>query len=277
VSFFVIPAPYQVRGGNDKWNRENDEVISMLPWIESQTYNLGPLVLHTWGTFVAAGFIVGTIIASRRAKKLGLASQHVWDMAFWIFIAAMIGSRAFHVLFYEPAYYVSHPWEALDPRAPGYAIIGGFLSAAAVFTWYVRRHALSWIEYADALIWGLPVGCGIGRIGCFLIHDHPGTLTHFMLGVKYPDGQVRHDLGLYLSLLGFAIAILFVALDRRKRHAGFWFGLFLLVDGVSRFLLDFLRVIDRRVLGLTPTQWILIGTAGIGGWLVLRGRQAVQS
>ena len=176
----------------------------MLPFIGAQTISLGGLTIQVWGTFVAAGFFLGAWIAARRARSKGLSSDHVWTMAGWMFIAAMVGARAFHVLVYEPGYYLAHPWEALDPRLPGYAMTGGFLGAAAVFFWYVHRYALSWVAYADTLIWGLPWGCGVGRIGCFLIHDHPGTLSNGLLSVRYPDGQSRHDLGLYLSLVGFA-------------------------------------------------------------------------
>ncbi|OGL79043.1 hypothetical protein A3E39_02240 [Candidatus Uhrbacteria bacterium RIFCSPHIGHO2_12_FULL_60_25] len=248
----------------------------MIPWIESHTYAIGPVVLQTWGTFVAAGFLVATYVAARRATSRGLDPKHVWDVAFWIFIAAFVGSRVFHVLFYDPAYYAQHPLDAIDPRKPGYAIMGGFLAAAAVFTFYVRRKGLDWMQYADTLIWGVPWGCGIGRIGCFLIHDHPGTLTSFALGVKYPDGQTRHDLGLYLSIFGFLVGIAFLLLDRKKRQIGFFFGAFLVIDGVGRFLLDFLRIVDRRVFGLTPTQWVLLGTVAIGVW-VLRARRVLQS
>lgn len=246
----------------------------MIPWIESHTYQIGPIVLQTWGTFVAAGFLLGAWIAARRARAKGLDPKIVWDMVFWIFIAAFIGARLFHVLFYDPGYYLAHPWEAIDPRAPGYAIMGGFLGAAVAFGINVRCKGLDLLSYADTLIWGLPWGCGVGRIGCFLIHDHPGTLTSFVLGVEHPDGKVRHDLGLYLSLFGFAIGICFVLLDRRKRQAGFYAGLFLIIYGIGRFLLDFLRIVDRRILGFTPTQWVLFVFVALGIAFFLRRRSS---
>lgn len=248
----------------------------MIPWIVSHTYQIGPLTLQTWGTFVAAGFLLGGWMAARRAKKMGLDPRMIWDMVFWILIASFIGARLFHVLFYEPAYYLGHPLEALDPRTPGFAIMGGFIGAALAVWFVVRRHGLSFLAYADTLAWGLPWGCGVGRIGCFLIHDHPGTLTSFALGVKYPDGTVRHDLGLYLSLFGFALGVLFIVLGRKTRRAGFFIGMFAVVYGIVRFLLDFLRIIDQRVLWLTPTQWLLIPLVVLGIWL-LRGRHRVDA
>lgn len=238
----------------------------MIPYFGAETVSLfGLISIKVWGTFVALGYGVATWVAWRRAQRFGLSPDHVLALAAWIFFAAMVGARLFHVFAYEPAFFLVHPWQALDPRAPGYAITGGFLAAALVFSAYVKRHRLDWLAYADTLAWGIPWGCGIGRIGCFLIHDHPGTLTHFALGIRYPDGQVRHDLGLYLSLVGFAAAGLFAWLGRKPRPPGFWIALFFMIEGLSRFFLDFLRVADARFLFLTPAQWVGLAFLSAGG------------
>ncbi len=229
----------------------------MIPFFESHQYFLGPLRLQTWGTFVAIGFLAGTFIASRRASKKGLDPAVVWDLAFWAFLSAMVGSRLFHVIFYEPVYYLAHPLEIINPLAPGYAIFGGFAGAASAVWFFAKRKGLDFLAYADIMAWGLPWGCGIGRIGCFLIHDHPGTLTSFVGAVKYPGGS-RHDLGLYLSVFGFVLGLVFLLLDRKPRRKGFWVVAFLVAESLSRFFLDFLRVADTRYGPLTPTQWTVI-------------------
>lgn len=244
----------------------------MIPFFGAETISVfGLFSVRVWGTLVALGYGLGTWVAYRRAKTKGLNGDHVLTIAAWMFFAAMIGARFFHVFVYEPGYYFAHPLEAIDLRLPGYAITGGFLGAASVFFVYAKRYKLDWMAYADTLAWGLPWGCGVGRIGCFLIHDHPGTLTHFVLGVKYPNGVVRHDLGLYLSIVGFVAGILFLLLDRKPRPPGFWAAMFLLIDGASRFFLDFLRIVDTRYIGLTPAQWagalfVVIGLSWLG-WM----------
>ncbi len=244
----------------------------MIPWIESHTIQLGPITLQTWGTLVATGYLVGTVVAARKAKERGLDPKVIWDLAFWLFIAAFVGSRLFHVLFYQPGYYLQHPLEAFDPRRPGYAIFGGFAACGLVFWAYVRKKKLDFMAYADTLAWGIPWGCGIGRIGCFLIHDHPGTLSDFALAVKYPDGHSRHDLGLYLSITGFTIGVLFLILARKPRGPGFWFGMLMALDGIARLWLDFYRTVDIRYFGLTPTQWATFPLIATGVWLVWQSR-----
>lgn len=247
----------------------------MIPYFASTTYHILGIPLQTWGTFLAAGFGLGAWMAARRAKEKGLDPERVWDLAFWIFLAAFLGSRLFHVLFYDPGHYLAHPLDAINPALPGYAMFGGFLGAAAAFFWKVKKHALDWAAYADALVWGLPWGCGVGRIGCFLIHDHPGTLTSFVLAVRYPDGQTRHDLGWYLSLIGFATGLLFLWLNRKPRAPAFWFGLYMAIEGVVRFGLDFLRIADVRYAGLTPTQFLAVPLCVVGLWLVRRSALGV--
>ncbi len=245
----------------------------MIPWIESHTFQILGITFQTWGTFVALGFALGAYIAWRRAKEKGLDANRVLDLAFWIFIAAFIGARAFHVLFYDPAHYLAQPLDAINPWLPGFSMFGGFLGAAVAFFWSMRRHKLDWISYADTLVWGLPWGCGVGRIGCFLIHDHPGTLTNSILGVRYPDGEVRYDHGLYLSLIGFATGILFLWLNRKQRHPGFWLGAYMVIEGITRFVLDFYRTVDATYFGLTPTQYLAVPMFGFGMWLVTRQKE----
>src|SRR3989338_4760091 len=87
------------------------------------------------------------------------------------------------------------------------------------------------------------LGWGIGRIGCFLTHLHPGKLTNFFLAVNYPGGA-RFDLGLYESIIGFALfavsAVMFKRLVKKR-----WGDVALYsaaTYAVIRFFLDFLRV-----------------------------------
>lgn len=253
----------------------------MIPWIESHVIVFGPLNIRTWGLFVAMGFIVATTIAGRRAKAKGLDPKIVWDAAFWIFGAAIVGSRLFHVLFYQPLYYVRNPLAVLDPTAPGYAILGGIIGGVIAGLFYIRRKKGDVLKYADVVAWALPWGFGIGRIGCFLIHDHPGTLTHSLLGVRYPEGVIRHDLGLDLSLFGFGLGLAFLIVQAVGKRSfaswmnapGFWAGLFLVADGIGRFALDFLRIGETRWGPLTPTQWVLLASVAFGVWLMNRARR----
>lgn len=237
----------------------------MMPYIGATVVKLGPIPIQVWGFFVAGGIVAGTWLSARFARRQQLDPDMIWRGASWIVIAAFVGARILHVMAYEPAYYWQHPLESLMFWHGGFSVMGGFLGAIAGFALFVRAYTLDWIRYSDAFIYGLPLGLGCGRIGCYLIHDHPGTATDFFLGVRHPDGQTRHELGLYDALQVFPLAVVYAFLARRQRPPLYFARLFLVWYGIARFLLDFLRLVDTKYAGLTPGQYggLLMVAAGI--------------
>lgn len=247
----------------------------MIPYFELHSIPVGSINIQVWGTLVAAGFLFGGWIAARFAEKRGLKGAVLWDMAFWVFIAAFVGARLFHAIFYEPQHFIEHPIDLINPMLPGFAMWGGLAGAAAAFIGYCRLKKIDWVAYGDAGAYGLPWGIFIGRMGCFLIHDHPGTLSNFVLAVGYPGGA-RHDLGLYLSLGGLVTGLIFLLLGRRPRARGFFIGAFFAAESIIRLGTDFLRAVDARYAGLTPTQWLAIPLLGFSLWLVWTRRARLE-
>lgn len=241
----------------------------MIPYFEFTTIPLGPITLQVWGLLVALGILAGAWAAARMAVRRGQNPQIIWDLTGWVTIGAFVMARVFMVL-YEPGYYLNDPLEFFRVWHGGFSVMGGFLGATIAGIWFLRRKQVDVHAYADTAIFGLPLGLFIGRIGCFLIHDHPGTLTDFALGVKYPDG-VRHDHGLYLSINGLVLFLLFLWLARKNAKTGTYIVTFLIWYGTVRFFLDFLRatngpIVDTRYLSLTPAQYAAILMVGGGVW-----------
>jgi phosphatidylglycerol---prolipoprotein diacylglyceryl transferase len=236
----------------------------MIPYFSLTEIPLGPITLHVWGLLLAIGFVVGSFAAGWVAKRRGLKTGIVYDLVPWLAIASMVGGRLGHVLFYEPAYFVAHPAEIFAIWHGGLSVFGGIFACIAVSIFYLHKKRVDLHSYADVLIFGLPFGKIFGRLGCFLIHDHPGTLTHTVLGVKYSNGEVRHDLGLYLALNAFLMSLFFIFLARRPRRQGIYIVAFSLWYGTARFFLDFLRIVDVRYGGLTPGQYFSIALVFFG-------------
>ncbi len=243
----------------------------MIPYIQFTVFSIGPIPLQVWGFMVALGIFAGTFVATRMARKRGQDESIIWDVAFWSVIGAFLVARLFHV-FYEPVFYFAKPLEIFQIWHGGFSVMGGFLGAAIFGVLYLRKKQVDVMAYVDTTIFGLPLGLGIGRIGCFLIHDHPGTLTNFVLGVRYPDG-IRHDHGLYLSLNGFLLFLVFLWLARKNATHGTYLMVFLLWYGVVRFILDFFRatdgtIVDVRYGALTPAQYSSLVMIAGGIWLI---------
>jgi phosphatidylglycerol:prolipoprotein diacylglycerol transferase len=244
----------------------------VIPYLEWKTFAIGPLTLQVWGLFAAIGVILGALFARGEAKRRGLDADKIETLAIWTVFLAFLGARLFHVIFYEPAFYFSHPLEILSVWKGGLSSFGGFFGAFIAFLWKGRAFGLQFLKTADVLVPAAALGLGCGRVGCFLIHDHPGTLAYGAgkwLAVSYSDGA-RYDLGLLLGVLDFLLFVAFLALSRKPRRDGFHFAWMLIVYAPVRFGLDFLRTVDSRYAGLTPGQYGSILLFFTGLFVMLR-------
>lgn len=113
----------------------------MIPSWYAVQFHLGPIPVNVWGLFVAAGFLIGTWLAARNAPRYGFAAKDVVDFAVWVIVAGMLGARIGHVVLYEPAYYLAHPWDMLRMWEGGLSSFGGFAGAIIAAIWFVHtRH-----------------------------------------------------------------------------------------------------------------------------------------
>ncbi len=251
----------------------------MIPYFQFTSITLGPVTIHVWGLLVALGVIAGAWAAARLARERNQDEKLVWDAVLWIIVGAMVGGRLMHVV-YDPGVYLENPIELLHVWHGGLSVMGGFLGASLVGVWYLRKKKVSVREYADTLLFGLPLGLFVGRIGCFLIHDHPGALTDVFFAVQYPGGA-RLDHGMLLSINGLVLFLVFLWLRKRQVAYGVYTTVFLIWYGAVRFALDFFRatdgaIVDTRYLGLTPAQYVSIAMVVWGVWLWKKQRKTVE-
>ncbi len=245
----------------------------MIPFLQWTTIELGPLTIQVWGLFVALGIAAGLGVAVWATKQRGLKADVMMDVGFWIIVGAMLVARLFYVVT-EWSQFGSDPIEILRVWHGGLSMSGGLLGAALAGWLRLRmRHEPVW-PYVEMAAFGLPLGIWLGRLGCFFIFDHPGSPTNFVLGQLYRDGIVRHNHGLYLSIDGFLLTLLFAWLWHRqpRRPVGFYIMLYLLWDGIVRLVLDVWRAhdlvgSDSRWLGLTAAQYIALAMLAVAARL----------
>ena len=256
----------------------------MLPYFEQPVWQIGPLAIHGFGVAVAVAAWFGLTIVQQRFARLGLDPLLGQRLGGWMLFGGILGAHLFAVLFYFPHKLRNDPWLILrvweDISSFG-GLLGGLAAALLFFATRARdvdRH--SRLAYLDAIAFVFPAALAIGRFGCVLAHDHPGTVTTFPLAIslrtdaalEYLGGVYRaaglalpeaaptmgfHDLGLYEFLfLSLAVVPLFVRWNRRNRPAGFYLVAFAALYLPVRFGFDMLRVGDVRYIGLTPAQWV---------------------
>ncbi len=239
----------------------------MIPYIEWLTFSFGPLTIQVWGFFVAWGFLFGIVLARFRYRiiveyKKSDTNQDIdwiWDLGAWILIGSLIGARLGHVFFYAWPYFSNHLSEIIHIWDGGMASYGGFIGSIVAFWALYKIHKIDLWHTIDALLWAFPFGMIIGRIGCTLIHDHPGKLTSSIFGVQYAGGA-RFDLGLLEILALLPLTIVFFAWRNRNFKEPVITVVALIYYGIIRFFLDFLRatdipMADSRYAGLTPAQY----------------------
>jgi len=247
----------------------------MLPYFELIDIHIGTWVIRIWGVFVSLSFVVGLWLALREARRRQLATEPMIDLTIWVIIAAMIGSRIFYIL-NEWDLYRANIIGWFEIWDGGMAMYGGLLGGAAAAWIFLRYKKLATAAYFDLLAYVLPLAIAVGRLGCFLIHDHLGRLTAFPLGVKLVDGTIRHDLALYEILFGILLFVVFMWWRRRQLPAGLMTAVFIMAYGGFRFFFDFLRASDVPLadptvwLGWHPSQYVaVISLLLSAGWVFI--------
>jgi phosphatidylglycerol:prolipoprotein diacylglycerol transferase len=274
----------------------------------------GPLTLplHTYGLMIAVGFLAGVTAAQRAARRSGLDAERVGDLAFYILLAALVGSRLYFIAVNwrdylgESAFLSFHGlrlprvlalWEG------GLVFYGGFIAAALAAFVYLRRHRMAFLPYADALIPAVALGHFFGRLGCFaagccwgaVSNAHLPWLTRFPpASLAYQTFAARpeaadllspdrlstvpvHPTQLYEAFgeLGlFAALVLWV--QPRRRFDGQVLACWLMAYAVLRTVVEMFRGdVERGVVaGLGVGQWtsLVIFAAGAAVWAFGRRR-----
>ena len=266
-----------------------------IPYFKLTGLELGPLTIQPWGVLVASGFLIGTSFAQRLAVRRGVEPKHIGDVVVWLAVGALVFGHLGHALFYDPSYYFAHPVEFLYFWS-GLSSFGGFIGCAGLTIYFLKKRQLNVLKFGDLVLAGLSLGWAIGRIGCFVVHDHIGRplgtspqwlqSTLGWLALEFPAGttghgaaaSVRWELGLMDSLLAWLIFGVVVYLSRKPRRPGTYLGAVPLLYGAGRFFLDFLRNVDlshpdARYMGLTPAQYGSVALVAIGAAVLVSSRR----
>lgn len=258
---------------------------------------IGEFTLQIFGVLVATGVILGMRLCLKYAKERDIDEFIVRDMIFWVLVVGFVVAHWVSVIFYFPERVKENPWVLLMIWN-GISSVGGFLGAFIGMMWYLKKMKQPVLIYADLLIFGLVLGFTFGRIGCSLVHDHPGQIVDpdtFLAVGPWPcrcgpgerplptccdeSNQIyRYDLGLMELMVDVALCfIVYFAFKWKSALPGKLTGLVAMIWGTARFFLDFLRETeagrgvgspDIRYLGLTTAQYLSILIALVGVYLL---------
>ena len=207
---------------------------------------LGPLDIHTYGVFVALGFIVGLAVATRRARREGIDSERIADLGMWLIISGMLGGKLFHIIFFWDDFLYGWRQEGVRSLREGFVFYGGFIAASLTAVAYTTVKKLPFFRVADVFAPSIALGHAFGRMGCFFngcCYGKPCSLPwavtfpppHIMAGIPVHPTEIYEALGNLVIFAGLS------AVYRYKRADGQIFWLYVLSYGILRFVVEFFR------------------------------------
>jgi phosphatidylglycerol:prolipoprotein diacylglycerol transferase len=252
------------------------------------TFDIGPLTLTGFGIAVLMAFLISQMVCERELTRRGhdREAAATGDLIFASLAGTLLGGKLYFVLV------VTHRWSDLWSRS-GFVFWGGFIGSVLLCWLTIRRKKLSFVRFADVAGIAIAAGYAVGRTGCWAIGDDYGKPYSGPLAVAFPDGSpvstaismfqnfhvpipsgVSPDtvLSVYPTQLmevffGFVMFLVLWRLRDHKHAEGWLFGVWAILAGTERFVVEFFRAKDDRfswALGLSTAQLIAIAIVVVG-------------
>ncbi len=246
----------------------------------------GPFAIRSYGLMLAIGFVTGIFIAAHRAERRGENPDHIFNLAIWVIVSALIGARLYYVFTHFDEFVetdasgLGHILLVIRnifwPVGPdghiglsGLILYGGLIAATLTTVLYLWKHRLNVLKYLDIIAPSLGIGEFFTRIGCFLNGCCYGTPTDGACGVVFPPESAAgyfypntplHPSQLYMAAAGLTIFGLLLFLERFKRFNGYLALWYFILYSIGRFLIDFTRHYENQMVfgGLSQNQIISI-------------------
>ena len=256
---------------------------------------IGDFEITTFGLFMFLAFIIASAVLTRTLRESGLDGDLGSSLTVWAALGGIAGAKIYYAILFQD-------FSTLFSRA-GLVWYGGLIGGWIACSIVVMRRKLPYLTLADAAAPALAVGYGIGRLACFFVGDDYGRPTSSGIGVAFPKGSPPttaealraagadidpsvapdtllrvHPTQLYEVAAGLAIFAFLMWRRRRRARLGSQFGLFLILLGTERFLVEFVRLKDDRFFGpFTVAQLISVVVVVAGAFLLLRRRKRDSS
>lgn len=267
-------------------------------------FKIGPLNVYSFGLMMGIGFLVANYFLIKEFTRKGLTSNFANEVTIIAVIAGIAGSKVLFLI-EDWGDFLNDPI-GLTFSPGGLTWYGGFILAALVIWWDIRRKHYKFLKTADAFAPALILGYGIARIGCHLsgdgdygmptnlpwgvdyskgivppsiaLKDFPGITAAFPGGIV-PDNILMHPTPLYECLACVVIFLFLWKVRKAIKPAGGLFMLYLVLAGCERLVVEFIRLNPRLLVGLSEAQLVSIPLilVGVGGYLYLSSQEAIRT
>ncbi len=240
---------------------------------------IGNLHIYSYGVMLFISFVLGIAVVEHRAKKFGVDPKKVTDLALWVLLAVVVGSRLFYVAFHWQEFSndlvgIIAFWRG---GLAGLMFYGGFIGGIIAGVLFVRLNKLPVRKLMDAVTPAIMLGEGFTRIGCFLNGCCFGVPTSGACGMVFPShspagatflGQTIHPTQLYSSAAGFLLFLFALWLERRHLKPGVLSAIMLVLYSFFRFGIDFVRYYENSA-NFWGNQIVSLALAAVGVALLI--------
>ncbi len=261
-------------------------------------FQIGPIPVYSYGLMLGISFIVASFLISSEFKRKKLDENVAVNITFLALIGGIVGAKLLYII-EEWGYITSLSFNKLFSTdglfsAQGLTFYGGFILATILIFIYVRAKKIPFLRVCDTAAPSLAIGYGIARIGCHLAGDGDyglpvsefaswvpwgtnysngtlppsvafrGTEVAQKFGGVVPDNTLCHPTPIYEFILAVIIFSVLWYYRKKFKIDGKLFFLYLILSGISRLLVEFIRLNPRFIFGLSEAQLISIVLAAIG-------------
>ncbi|MGG5460056.1 prolipoprotein diacylglyceryl transferase [Clostridium sp. B9] len=249
-------------------------------------FTIGSFEVRWYGVIIATGMMIAMALVWLNSKKKNLDFDVVLDLFLWCFPMAIIGARAYYVLFELENYHSF--WEMINIRAGGLAIHGGIIGAFVTAFIYCKVKKVDFLAYADIVAPAFILAQGIGRWGNFFNQEAHGGLVSKEFISKFPefiqkgmyiDGTYYHPTFLYESIwdIFIAIVLMIILYNITNKYKGVVISAYIALYSLGRFFIEGLRTDSLYLMNIRVAQMVsLIGIIiGIGAiiFIIIRARK----
>jgi len=234
-------------------------------------FRIGSFEITSFGVLVAIGALVGIWIFQRELRRASLPDSGV-DAAIAGVLGGLLGAKLLWTIEHAAGL---EPLTGLLFSRGGMSWFGGLIGGVGAGVLWLRRRGVPVMAGLAAASPGLAIGHAIGRIGCFLVGDDYGRPTDLPWGMAFPKGLPPTDIPvhptqLYEMALLLPIAWLLIRWRRNGVADRVVFGRYMVLAGVVRFGIEFVRVNEPVAGPFTLAQLISAGVAITGVALLVK-------
>ena len=248
-------------------------------------------VINSYGFMLMLAFYACYYFLNKDLKMLGHKSSLAGDIIFAAAVGGIVGSRIYFII-ENFDQFLKDPFGMIFSGG-GLVFLGGLMGGLLADTYVINKNKLSWLTVADHVAPLLILGYAIGRIGCLLVGDDYGLPTHLPWGIEFPNGippstysvfQTQypwvdissfspgvlkvHPTQIYETVIGFSIFYYLYNKRKNIKVPGTLFFSYLILGGVERFCIEFLRINQKYFIGLSGAQLISLAMLAIGLWFI---------